>query len=298
MLVVVSSSGAQNLHNSMFRGILYSSMRFFESQPVGRILNRFSKDQSTVDELLPLTSFDFFQSACMVIGGIVVVAMTSPWILLCIPPLIPFFAYVRSKYLKSSREVKRLDATSRSPVYALFSSSLSGLMTLRAFQVTDNFRQQFLTAIDTNTRAFMSFLVITRWFGLRLDAIVAPVLFVSALVYVGQKETINASAAGFSLAYCLLLTNAFQWCVRQSAETENQMTSAERIVAYSELPPEGALIVPNNRPPEYWPAEGRVQFNNFQLRYRPELDLVLKGITVNIQSGEKIGVCGRTGAGK
>jgi ATP-binding cassette subfamily C (CFTR/MRP) protein 2 len=171
-------------------------------------------------------------------------------------------------------------------------------MIIRAFHCQQQFVDQFVERMDANTRCFMKFQLSARWFGVRLDTLAACLVAALSLLLVGTRGQIDPSDAAFALSYCLQLTSLFQWAVRQSAEVETMMTSVERIVDYGSLPSEGQLINPEYRPPAGWPAEGRVQFNDFKLRYRPNLDLVLKGVDLSIAPQEKVGVCGRTGAGK
>ena len=209
----------------MFHGVLYSPMQFFEANESGRVLNRFSKDQSVLDEMLPLTSFDAYQMFWMVLGALASVASVAPYILAVVAPFIPIFVWLRRYYLTTSREVKRLDAVSRSPIYAFFSSTLSGLSTIRAFRVTSDFAQSFAAKVDHNTAAVFTFYTTIRWFGVRLDGICTLVVLATALLIVGLRDSISASEAGFALTYSLLLTSLFQWGVRQSAEVENMMTA-------------------------------------------------------------------------
>jgi ATP-binding cassette subfamily C (CFTR/MRP) protein 4 len=279
--------GASVFHNSMFKGVLYSSLRFYESNPVGRILNRFSKDQQVLDELLPVTFFDALQSLMMVLGSIVIIGIGNPWVLLILIIIIT-----------TSRELKRLDSISRSPVYALFSSSLSGLMTIRAFKVEDDFLSLFIDKINTNTRAFFLFTCSTRWFGLRLDLLTCCLTFCTAILSVILRKTMDPAAVALGLAYSISLSDLFQWGVRQSAETENYMTSAERIDEYSHIPPEPGFYKEELEPPTNWPVEGRIEFEGYKLSYRSELEPVLKGINLKIEPRNKIGIIGRTGAGK
>ncbi|CAF1191662.1 unnamed protein product [Rotaria sp. Silwood1] len=290
--------GASALHNSMLKGVLYSSLRFYESNPVGRVLNRFSKDQQVVDELLPATFFDTIQILLMVLGSIVIIGMTNPWILLILIPIIPIFLWLRRYYLKTSRAVKRLDSVTRSPIYALFSSSLSGLMTIRAFNMENDFVNLFIDKVNANTRAFFIFMCSSRWFGFRLDLMTCCLTLLTAVLCVALRKSMDPSSVALGLSYCISLTTLFQWGVRQSAETENYMTSAERIDEYSHIPSESGFYKEESEPPVNWPFEGRIQFENYKLRYRPELEPVLKGINLEILPRNKIGIIGRTGAGK
>jgi ATP-binding cassette, subfamily C (CFTR/MRP), member 4 len=292
--------GSNRLHNSMLTGILNTSMRFFESNPSGRILNRASKDQQVLDELLPVTLLDALQALLMTLGSIVIIGTINPWVLLILVPLVPAFLWLRRFYLRSSRPLKRLESVTRSPIYALFASSLDGLTTIRAFNVEDDFLHMFLERTDTNTRAHFTLNCAVRWFGLRLDLMTSVLALITAVLSVALRRQINSSAVALSLSYCINLTTLFQWAIRQSAEVENFMTSAERIHEYGQLIPEdakyrGGANEPLIRPPNDWPARGVIEFKNYTFRYRPELDSVLKHITLHIRSEEKIGVIGRTG---
>ena len=287
--------GASHLHKKMLTGILYSSLHFFESNPSGRILNRVSKDQQVIDELLPMTLFDALQCLLMTLGSLVIIGIVNPWVLLILIPLLPAFWWLRRFYLRSSRQLKRLESVTRSPVYALFSSSLNGgLSTIRAFNVQDDFVQLFINRIDANSRAFFIVLAAVRWFGLRLDLMTSVLSLITAVLTIAFRYHIDASSAALSLMYCINLTMLFQWAVRQSAEAENYMTSAERIHEY------GQLIAEDNdnlliQPPDDWPSRGVIEFINYSMRYRIELQSVLNNINLRIEPKEKIGIIGRTG---
>ncbi|CAF1620969.1 unnamed protein product, partial [Adineta ricciae] len=290
--------GASALHNRMFKGVLYTSLRFYESNPVGRVLNRFSKDQQTLDELLPITFYDTLQALIMVLGSIVMIGIVNRWVLLILIPIIPTFFWLRKYYLRISRSLKRLESVTRSPIYALFSSTLNGLMTIRAFHNEEQFLNLFVNKINAHTRAFFLFQCTGRWFGIRLDLMTCCLTFLTAILSIVLRKQMEPSDVALALSYCISLTALFQWAVRQSAETENFMTSAERVDEYSHLPPEHDFYQGKVIPPANWPHEGRIRFENYQLKYRPELEPVLKGINFEILPGNKIGVIGRTGAGK
>ncbi|CAF1472632.1 unnamed protein product, partial [Adineta ricciae] len=292
-------SGSNHFHNQMLKGMLYTSLRFFESNPSGRILNRISKDQQVIDELLPMTLFDAVQCLLMTIGSLVIIGIVNPWVLLILVPLLPAFWWFRRFYLQSSRQIKRLESITRSPVYALFSSSLNGgLPTIRAFNVQQDFVDLFINRVDTNSRAFFILIAAVRWFGLRLDLMTSLLSLITSVLTIAFRHQIDPSSAALSLMYCINLTMLFQWAVRQSAEAENYMTSAERIYEYGQLVAEEndqELFV---QPPDDWPNQGIIEFKKYSMRYRIELEPVLNDIDVHIESKEKIGIIGRTGAGK
>ncbi|CAF1086559.1 unnamed protein product [Rotaria sordida] len=295
-------SGSTYFHNRMLSSILYTSLRFYESNPSGRILNRASKDQQALDESLPLTLIDSIQCLLMTIGSIVIIGTTNPWVLLILVPFIPIVLWLRRYYIRSSRQLKRLESVTRSPTYALFSSSLDGLTSIRAFNVQTDFLNMFMKRIDANSRAYFVLGATARWFGLLLDFMTSLITLVTAILAVALRDTMDPAAAALSLSYCITLTGLFQWGIRQSTEAENFMTSAERIHEYGQLAPENyrnsneseVLI----QPPDDWPSRGIIEFKNYTFRYRSELDPVLKNINLRIESKQKIGVIGRTGAGK
>ncbi|CAF3764649.1 unnamed protein product [Rotaria sp. Silwood1] len=291
--------GSTYLHNRMLKGILYTSLRFFESNPSGRILNRASKDQQVLDESLPLTLIDTIQYLLMTLGSIIIIGMNNPWVLLILILLVPTVLWLRRFYMRSSRQLKRLESVTRSPIYSLFSSSLDGLTSIRAFDVQCDFLNMFIDRIDTNSRAYFILFTAARWFGLRLDLITSLLTLVTAILAVALRHQMDPSAAALSISYCISLTGLFQWAIRQSAEAENFMTSAERIHEYGQLVPEShsnsnksdVLI----QPADDWPSRGIIEFKDYTFRYRPELDPVLKNLNLRIESKEKIGIIGRTG---
>ncbi|CAF0833288.1 unnamed protein product [Rotaria sordida] len=301
-------SGSTHFHNRMLKGILYTSLRFFESNPSGRILNRASKDQQVLDESLPLALIDTMQYLVMTLGSIAIIGMTNPWVLLILIPLVPTVLWLRRIYIRLSRQLKRLESVKRSPIYALFSSSLDGLTSIRAFDAQDDFLNMFMERIDANARAYFILFTTARWFGLWLDIIISILTLVTSILAVALRHQIDPSAAALSISYCINLTGLFQWSMRQSAEAENFMTSAERIHEYGQLVSESHQNSNKNgvriQPADDWPSRGIIEFKDYTFRYRPELDPVLKNLNLRIESKEKIGVIGRTvsifhlGAGK
>eukprot|EP00064_Thunnus_orientalis_P001052 superscaffoldBa00000065_g1053 len=256
--VLVSS--AQTLHNRMFNAILRTPVHFFDVNSIGRILNRFSKDIGYLDSVLPWTFVDFIQVFLQVLGVIAVAAIIIPWILIPVFPLLVVFLFLRCYFLQTSRDIKRLESTTRSPVFSHLSSSLQGLSTIRAFKAQQRFQQMFDEYQDLHS-------------GL------------------------EPGAVGLALSYAVTLTGMFQWGVRQSAEIENMMTSVERVVEYAELESEAPWET-DKKPPHDWPKTGFITFDRVNFSYSASTPLVLKNLTVVFTSREKVGIVGRTGAGK
>ncbi|XP_010809206.2 ATP-binding cassette sub-family C member 4 isoform X2 [Bos taurus] len=256
--VLVSSS--QTLHNQMFESILRAPVLFFDRNPIGRILNRFSKDIGHMDDLLPLTYLDFIQTFLQVIGVVGVAVAVIPWIAIPLVPLGIVFFVLRRYFLETSRDVKRLESTTRSPVFSHLSSSLQGLWTIRAYKAEQRFQELFDSHQDLHS-------------------------------------ALDAGQVGLALSYALTLMGMFQWCVRQSAEVENMMISVERVIEYTDLEKEAPWEY-QKRPLPSWPHEGVIIFDNVNFSYSLDGPLVLKHLTALIKSKEKVGIVGRTGAGK
>ncbi|XP_024299663.1 ATP-binding cassette sub-family C member 4 isoform X2 [Oncorhynchus tshawytscha] len=288
---------AQSLHNRMFISLLRTPVRFFDINPIGRILNRFSKDIGQLDSMLPITFVDFSQLILQNIGVVAVAAAVMPWILIPVVPLLIIFLFLRRYFLQTSRDVKRLESTTRSPVFSHLSSSLQGLWTIRAFRAEERFQNTFDTYQDLHTESWFLFLVTSRWFALRLDGICAAFVTVTAFGCLFLRDGLEAGAVGLVLSYAVTLLGNFQWTIRQSAEMENMMTSVERVVEYTELESEAPWETQKHPPPE-WPSQGLITFDRVSFSYSSDGPVVLKDMKAMFRPKEKVGIVGRTGAGK
>ncbi|PWA31992.1 hypothetical protein CCH79_00018856, partial [Gambusia affinis] len=288
---------AQNLHNDMFNAVLRTDVHFFDVNPIGRILNRFSKDVGQMDSMLPITFVDCYQLFLQNVGVVAVAAAVIPLILVPVVPLLLFFLYLRRYYLHTSRDVKRLESTTRSPVFSHLSSSLQGLWTIRALGAEERLRKTFDCYQDRHSEAWFLFLMTSRWFALRLDSICSVFITFTAFGCILFRDGVEAGQVGLVLTYAVTLVGNFQWSVRQSAEVENMMTSVERVVEYTQLESEAPWET-EKRPPPGWPSEGAVTFDTVSFSYTADGPLVLKDISAWIKPSEKLGIVGRTGAGK
>ncbi|KAJ4924429.1 hypothetical protein JOQ06_000669 [Pogonophryne albipinna] len=288
---------SQTLHNSMFSAVIRTPVRFFDVNPIGRILNRFSKDISQMDSLLPITFVNFYQLFLQNVGVIAVAASVIPLILVPVIPLLFIFLYLRRFYLRTSRDVKRLESTTRSPVFSHLSSSLQGLWTIRAFRAEGRLTKAFDAHQDLHTEAWFLFLMTSRWFALYLDSICSAFVTFVTFGCILLRDGLNAGEVGLVLTYAVTLVGSFQWMVRQSAEVENMMTSVERVVEYTELESEAPWET-KKRPLPDWPNKGLVTFDRVSFSYSPEGAPVLKDISFTFKPNEKVGIVGRTGAGK
>uniref|UniRef100_A0A8C8S3K0 Multidrug resistance-associated protein 4 n=1 Tax=Pelusios castaneus TaxID=367368 RepID=A0A8C8S3K0_9SAUR len=305
LVFTVLVNAGQTLHNKMFQSLLKTPVLFFDRNPIGRILNRFSKDIGHLDDLLPLTILDLLQTTLQIFGVVAVAVAVIPWILIPLVPLCIIFIFLRRYFLDTARDIKRLESTTRSPVFSHLSSSLQGLWTIRAFKGEQRFQELFDAHQDLHSEAWFLFLTTSRWFAVRLDAICAIFVIVVAFGSLLLAKTLDAGQVGLALSYAITLMGMFQWGVRQSAEVENLMISVERVMEYTELENE-APWESKKRPPAEWPSQGVIAFENVNFTYSLDGPLVLRHLTVLIKSKEKpysvhssdIGIVGRTGAGK
>uniref|UniRef100_A0A674EFY5 Cystic fibrosis transmembrane conductance regulator n=1 Tax=Salmo trutta TaxID=8032 RepID=A0A674EFY5_SALTR len=288
---------AQSLHNRMFNSILRTPVRFFDINPIGRVLNRFSKDIGQLDAALPWTFVDFIQIFLQIIGVIAVAASVIPWILIPLVPLVIVFLFLRRYFLQTSRDVKRLESTTRSPVFSHLSSSLQGLWTIRAFRAEERFQNTFDAYQDLHSESWFLFLVTSRWFAVRLDGMCAVFVTITAFGCLLLRDQVEAGSVGLALSYAVTLMGMFQWGVRQSAEVENMMTSVERVVEYTELESEAPWET-QKRPPPEWPSQGLITFDRVNFSYSSDGPVVLKDMKAMFRPKEKVGIVGRTGAGK
>ncbi|KAF8892115.1 multidrug resistance-associated ABC transporter [Infundibulicybe gibba] len=298
--VFCSLRSARRLHDSMLDTLMKAPLSFFELTPTGRILNLFSRDTYVVDQILARVIQGLCRTAAVCLSIVAVIGTSFPPFLLSVIPLGWFYLRVMKYYLATSRELKRLDAVSRSPIFAWFSESLAGLSTIRAFNQQSVFIATNQRRIDHNQICYLPSISVNRWLAVRLEFVGALIILTAAsLAMVALITTgVDAGLVGLVLAYALNTTSSLNWVVRSASEVEQNIVSVERILHQTEVAPEAPQEIPENKPNDVWPNEGQVEFREYSSRYRPELDLILKDISMIIKPKEKIGVCGRTGAGK
>ncbi|KAG5332701.1 L259 protein, partial [Acromyrmex heyeri] len=294
---------SMRLHDHMFRSISRATMRFFNTNTSGRVLNRFSKDVGAVDEMLPTALIDCLQIGLALLGIIVVVSIANAWLLIPTTLVGIVFYYLRIFYLATSRSVKRLEGITRSPVFAHLSATLQGLPTIRAFEAEAILTKEFDNHQDLHSSAWYIFIASSRAFGFWLDVFCVLYIMLVTLSFLVldnySRGSMDGGFVGLAITQSIGLTGMFQWGMRQSAELENQMTSVERILEYSNVDSEPPLeSVPDKKPKSEWPQKGKIEFKNVFLRYAPLEPPVLRNLCFVVLPREKIGIVGRTGAGK
>ncbi|KAH8350457.1 hypothetical protein KR067_002068 [Drosophila pandora] len=288
------------LHESMLRGVTRAAMYFFHTNPSGRILNRFAKDLGQVDEELPSNMVNVMQ-VFLDLGGIAfIIAIVNPVFLLPTVVIGIIFYHLRAFYLKTSTDLKRIEAITRSPVYSHVNSTLTGLSTIRAFGAQRILEKDFDSYQDMHSSAFYMFMSTSAAFGYWLEVLCVTYIAVIALSFFIFPPA-SGSDVGLALTQAMAITGIVQWGMRQTADLENTMTAVERVVEYQDIEPEGELEAPaDKKPPNSWPEKGKIVFDELSLRYVPDpkADNILKSLSFEIKPREKVGIVGRTGAGK
>lgn len=292
-----SVRAARVVHESLIKTVLRAPMSFFDTTPLGRILNRVSQDQNTVDSSLPDSISSLFSTLCSIVNTLIVISAVTPLFLLLIVPLAAVYAFTQRFYVATSRELKRLESVSKSPVYAHFSETLNGTVSIRAYRDQSRYVHVNGNRLDTSQSSYFMGTVANRWLAVRLELIGACIVTGSILFCIVGRKTIDPSLAGLAIANALSVTQTLNWMVRQSAEVESKIVSVERLREYSFLPVEphtaASVTVPSS-----WPSQGAISIRDLKLKYRVGCPYVLNGISLDIRAHEKIGICGRTGAGK
>ncbi|KAI9807281.1 MAG: hypothetical protein M1833_000024 [Piccolia ochrophora] len=299
--IFCSIEASRKLHERMAYAIFRSPMSFFETTPAGRVLNRFSSDIYRVDEVLARTFNMLFVNGARALFTLIVISVGTPSFIVLIFPLSALYVYIQKYYLRTSRELKRLDSTSRSPIYAHFQESLGGMNTIRAYRQQHRFALENEQRVDGNLRAYFPSINANRWLAVRLEFLGSVIILAAAIFAIISVATgggLSAGMVGLTMSYALQITQSLNWIVRQTVEVETNIVSVERVLEYAQLPSEAPEIISKKRPNISWPAQGAVSFRNYSTRYRPGLDLVLRNVNLSVKAHEKIGVVGRTGAGK
>uniref|UniRef100_A0A8R1DMH1 ABC-type glutathione-S-conjugate transporter n=1 Tax=Caenorhabditis japonica TaxID=281687 RepID=A0A8R1DMH1_CAEJA len=286
------------LHSSMLSNIVKSPMAFFDVTPLGRILNRFGKDVDVVDARLPGCIMAFVGGIVQAGTIFVVLVYATPASLLLIMPTLYGYLRLLRVYVSTSRQLKRLESASRSPIYSHFQESVQGASSIRAYGVVDRFIKESQNRVDENLATYYPSIVANRWLAVRLEMVGNLIVLSSAgaAVWFRDSPGLSAGLVGLSVSYALNITQTLNWAVRMTSELETNIVAVERIKEYTVTPIEGnsTTISASNS----WPEKGDIYFKNYSVRYRPGLDLVLHSVTAHIYPCEKIGIVGRTGAGK
>ncbi|XP_077172100.1 ATP-binding cassette sub-family C member 6-like isoform X2 [Paroedura picta] len=289
---------SRRLFARLLRDIVRSPMMFFEQTPTGDLLNRFSKEMDSVDSIIPDKLKSLLGFVFHLLEIYIAIIVATPIAVVAIVPLTALYAAFQSFFVATSCQLKRLEARSRSSVYSHIAETFQGSSGIRAYRDQQRFVWQSDVKVDENQRAAFPAVVADRWLATNLELLGNGLVLTAAVLAVASKPHLSPGMVGFSVSCALQVTGILNWMVRSLAETENNMVSVERVRDYLETPKEGPWTLRSNFLTENWPSEGAIEFKGYSLRYRPDLELSLKNVNIKIYEQEKIGICGRTGAGK
>ncbi|XP_012434034.5 ATP-binding cassette sub-family C member 3 isoform X1 [Taeniopygia guttata] len=291
-------NAARTLHAALLENKFHTPQSFYDTTPTGRIINRFSKDIYIIDEVIPPTILMFLGTFFTSLSTMIVIIASTPLFAVVIIPLAILYFFVQRFYVATSRQLKRLESVSRSPIYSHFSETVSGASVIRAYRRVKAFVDISDSKVDENQKSYYPGIVSNRWLGIRVEFVGNCIVLFAALFAVIGRNSLNAGLVGLSVSYALQVTLSLNWMVRMTSDLETNIVAVERIKEYSETETEAPWIIEGKRPPENWPSKGDLEFVNYSVRYRKGLDLVLKDLNLQVHGGEKIGIVGRTGAGK
>ena len=296
-LTVLGTRASRIMLKRAMTRVLRAPMSFFDTTPLGRITNRFAKDVDIMDNNLTDAMRMYFFTLAMITSVFILIIVYFHYFAIALGPLFLMFLFSASYYRASAREIKRHEAVLRSGVFARFSEAVSGTSSIRAYGLQDHFTVGLKREVDQMNSAYYLTFSNQRWLSVRLDAIGNLLVFTTGILVVTSRFNVSPSIAGLVLSYILSIVQMIQFTVRQLAEVENAMVSTERLHYYgTELDEEPPLHLKGV--PDSWPEKGEIVFNEVQMRYREGLPLVLQGLNMTVAGGERIGIVGRTGAGK
>ena len=300
-LAISTLRASKIMHRNMLNQIIKSPMSFFDTTPLGRIINRFAKDIDVCDSTLPTNIRVWLSTIVTFFSTIILIATVIPLFIAIIIPIIAIFFVIQKIYVRSSRQLKRLQSVSQTPIYSHFSETLNGSSTIRAFKKEKEFIKLSEEKVDKNQTCYYYTYMATRWSQILLENMGNILTFSAAMLAMAIRDSIDPSEVGLIILYALNVTLILNWLVLQTSEIETNIVAVERIKEYTGVTQEASWdtkLDENEENPKWPPKDGRIQFQNFSMRYRDGLDLVLNSITFEVKGGERVGIVGRTGAGK
>ncbi|XP_034626078.1 ATP-binding cassette sub-family C member 8 isoform X5 [Trachemys scripta elegans] len=292
---------AKKLHYCLLNKIILAPMRFFETTPLGSILNRFSADCNTIDQHIPATLECLSRSTLLCVSALAVISFVTPMFLIALLPLAIICYFIQKYFRVASRDLQQLDDSTQLPLLCHFSETVEGLTTIRAFRYEGRFRQKLLEYTDSNNIASLFLTAANRWLEVRMEYIGACVVLIAAVTSITKSlyNQLSSGLVGLGLTYALMVSNYLNWMVRNLADMEIQLGAVKRINGLLKTEAENyeGLLSPSQIP-QNWPARGEIQIQNLSVRYDSNLKPVLKHVSAHISPGQKIGICGRTGSGK
>ncbi|ORZ17379.1 P-loop containing nucleoside triphosphate hydrolase protein [Absidia repens] len=288
---------SKTLYAELLHRVLRAPLRFFDTTPIGRILNRFAKDIETIDSTIPNDMLNFIIQWLVVISSIITVSSVLPVFILPMLIVAALSIGVGVMFISTSRELRRMDSVSRSPLFSHFTETIVGVTTIRAFGATRRFLQDMLDRVDINSRPYYYVWLVNRWVSVRIAFMGAAINVLTSFIILLNVDRMDAALAGFCLSFVLLYSDQMLWAIRRYTSLEMSFNAVERVVEFMEMDQEAAAIS-ELRPPSDWPKHGAIEVKNLEVRYAADLPAVLHDVSFSVKPQEKVGVVGTTGSGK
>ncbi|XP_033017990.1 ATP-binding cassette sub-family C member 9 isoform X1 [Lacerta agilis] len=292
-------TAAKNLHHDLLNKIILGPIRFFDTTPLGLILNRFSADTNIIDQHIPPTLESLSRSTLLCLSAIGIISYATPWFVVALVPLGIAFYFIQKYFRVASKDLQELDDSTQLPLLCHFSETAEGLTTIRAFRHEPRFKQRMLELTDTNNIAYLFLSAANRWLEVRTDYLGAFIVLTAAVASISPYDGPKSGLVGLGLLYALTITNYLNWVVRNLADLEVQMGAVKKVNSFLNMESEnyeGTMDI--SQVPKDWPQEGEIKIENLCVRYENNLKPVLKHVKAYIKPGQKVGICGRTGSGK
>ncbi|KAL7413440.1 P-loop containing nucleoside triphosphate hydrolase protein [Mrakia frigida] len=299
--VILTQRGSLIIHALELTGLMNSPPSFFQKNSPGKILNRFSEDIQAADFIFPLCILAFFLSILSLITTLIFVVIAAPWLGLSLVVLGPTFWFILAFYLSTSKQLQRLDLGAKSPLYTLFSTSVGGLTSIRAFRASRYFEDINVATLNRAQGPFYYRQAGQLFLRTVLTWITGTIAVGLAILAVGLRSSTSAALLGVAMSQITGLSSSLMGTMITYAEVENSIVSLERIQEFALLPSEdpNPSSYESEKPKDRsWPSKGALEFQGVSIRYREELDLALDSVSFSLEGGKKIGICGRTGSGK
>ncbi|KAH8916728.1 P-loop containing nucleoside triphosphate hydrolase protein [Atractiella rhizophila] len=277
--------------------VIGGTFRYFDRTPTGRILNRFSHDFGILDNSVVNNVADFVFNSVYYLRALILVMVILPWFLIVGAVLLFIFRRLSQQYLSASREFRRLESISKSPIYSQFGETLHGLVTIRAFGCQERVDEEVADKVDNYMKSYNGMWNANRWLLARFD--VAGAVSTLVAIFLAVVSGVSAGFAALVITSAVELSDSTYGLLTSFSDLEVNMNSLQRIKELQDIPQEPAGIIEGRRPPAFWPSHrGGIEIERLEMAYAHDLPLVLKGITASIGAKEKVGIVGRTGSGK